>query len=345
MNIRLLLMSTCIVIGLIIGIVLFKKSSKPTARYRVAIVVPAAHAALEEIEQGFKETLNKELDEANVDTTGIDMSVAYDVFNAQGDRTLLRQQAEQVVDGNYDLICTIATQPSLLIKELLLKRGHETPVVACAVDDPVGIGLVASMESSGNMVVAVTSHDDMRKQLDAIHTVKPQIKKMLLVYHPATVMQKYARQVASITTGMGIELTRIEIMNTHEIMAKVSPVIQGNDAVLVLTDNVVVAGIEALVNICNKTGITLCASDLNSGYKGAAIALGVTEYSYGSFGAQQARLILLDNKRPTDIPSHVVDDFKLLINTHTMQQQGLTLDTAQIDLLREQFQLIMYGAS
>jgi ABC-type uncharacterized transport system substrate-binding protein len=51
-------------------------------RYSVAVVVPALHKALEEIQRGFEETLVKKYG----------LQVTFKVFNANGNRALLRAQ-------------------------------------------------------------------------------------------------------------------------------------------------------------------------------------------------------------------------------------------------------------
>ena len=91
---------------------------------RVAIFTPTTHPALEEVEQGFRETIQKLSSKPYVFTT----------FNANGNRSLLRAQAEEIVGGAYDLIFTMGALCSQTIAELLQKKGIKMPHVFGAVD-------------------------------------------------------------------------------------------------------------------------------------------------------------------------------------------------------------------
>ena len=96
---------------------------------RVALLVPAVHPSMHQIEEGFITTLKKELPHVTVDT-----------YNANGDKVLMKGQAEKITADNYDLIMTIGTNASQLTKTALTKKGKRTPLLFSAVSDPVQIG-------------------------------------------------------------------------------------------------------------------------------------------------------------------------------------------------------------
>jgi len=282
-------------------------------KYRIAIMLQMTHPALEEIEQGFLETLN-----------GV-IAYSYDVFNANGDRSLMRQQAEEVVAKNYDLVFTVPTTPSLIMKEVCQQRGKNVPIVAGAVDDPVGIKLVDSMQSSGNNVTAVTGIDTFEQQIELLAFLKPTLKKILLVYNPSPGLDPKKDEVGRICAAKNIGFKTVEIFNMSDLIQKVPSFTSDCDTIMVLKDNMVVSGIESLVNLCNRAGKTLYASDLNSGDKGAALSYGVREYQDGVESALKAIEILKHGKKPTDVPSCATTKFKIKVNTKTMNQQGLSL--------------------
>lgn len=282
-------------------------------KYRIAIMLQMTHPALEEIEQGFLETLNGSI------------AYSYDIFNANGDRSLMRQQAEEVAAKNYDLVFTIPTTPSLIMKEVCLQRGKEFPIVAGAVDDPVAIKLVESMQSSGNNITAVTGIDTFEQQIEMLVFLKPTLKNILLVYNPTPGLDAKKDELCSICSCKGIGFKTVEIFNMSDLIQKVPNFTADCDTIMVLKDNMVVSGIESLVNLCNRAGKTLYASDLNSGDKGAALSYGVREYQDGVESALKAIEILKNGKKPTDVPSSATTKFKIKINTKTAREQGLKL--------------------
>ncbi len=310
-------------IFLLVFMVLFKSKNPLADKYtgqiqqadgkKIAIMLQLSHPALEEIVQGFLETLQGKI------------SFQYDLYNGNGDRVLMRQQAEEVVMKNYDLIFTVPTTPSLIIKEVCQQRGKNIPVVAGAVDDPVGIKLVETMASSGNNITAVTGIDTFEQQIETLQFLKPNVHSILLVYNPSPDLDTRKKEIEQICFARNLMFATVEVFNITDLTQKVSNFIDSCDTVLVLKDNLVVSGIESLVNLCSKHNKTLYASDLNSGDKGAALSYGVYEYQDGVESALKAIQILKDGKKPTDIPSTATMGFKIKVNTKTMRQQGLDL--------------------
>ncbi len=123
---------------------------------------------------------------------------------------------------------------------------------------------------------------------------------------------------------MGIKLKTVEIFKTNEILLKTAPFIEEADAVLVIKDNTVVSGLDVLVKLCDQKGKLLIASDLDSADRGVPYAYGVSELIYGEEAAKKALLILDDDQRPRDIPSHrrlLLSHF-LKINEKRMKEIG-----------------------
>lgn len=292
------------------------------AEYKIAILLPVSHPALEEIQQGF------------VDTIKPILSCSYDVYNANGDRTLLRQQAENIARQPYDLIFTIATGPALIMKAVSDQRNLTTPIVAGAVDDPVGLKLIESMEHSGNNFTVVTGTDDFKTQLSVLQYLKPNLKKILLVYNPSSGLDRKKDMVLHECKKLSIPYTTLEVFTISDIIQKVPAVIDECDTVLVLKDNVVVSAIESLVSICNRENKTLYVSDLNSGDKGAVLSYGVYEYDDGVESGKKGIEILKNNKKPSDIESSVTKNFKLKINKKMIDKQNLSIDNNLLFLMK-----------
>jgi putative ABC transport system substrate-binding protein len=315
-----------LVIGLFLSRNYFKTDSSellPSSTFRVAILLPMSHPSLEEIQQGFVDTLKQ----AHV-------ACSYDVYNANADRTLLRHQAEEAVNKNYDLIFTIATSPALIVKEVCDQRGSVTPVVAGAVDDPVEIKLIQSMESSGNNVTAVTGTENFVQQMQVLRYLKPDTKTILLVYNPTAGLDKQRKVLEKVCVDQNFALKTLEIFNMSDLIQKPQLLINDCDVVMVLKDNFVVSGIESLVTLCNRMHKTLYASDLNSSAKGAVLCYGVYEYQDGVESAYKAIEILKHGKKASQVASSMTSDFKVKLNTKYTREQNLMLDHRLLFLMQ-----------
>lgn len=308
----------CLVLAIISGALymFIHKRAKP-AGLRIALLTPITHPALCEVERGFKETMSKALSSEHATT-----SIHYSVFNANGNKTLLRAQADEIVVGGYDLIFTMAASPSQIVAELLAKKELETPHIFGAIDgyDIVNILQTVRPASTGAYLAI-----DYTKQMDELFTLKPDIKNILLVYDPAhgVGLEKEKNLIANYVTKYGARLQAIEVYSAHEIQQKVATSLPQADVVLVLIDNTVVSGIDALITLCNKHNVILMASDIPSGQKGATIAYGITEYESGAQAAHKAAQVLIEGKNPRDIAATAITKFNLLINKDAPQARLL----------------------
>jgi len=292
-----------------------KTSHHDNKKLHIAILTPISHPALQEVEQGFKETIGKTNHQDYVFTT----------FNGNGNKTLLRAQAEEIVNGNYDLIFTIGAASSELVAQLAHKKGVRTPQVFGAIDDQQFAKHIADTNAFTTGVFVKTNY---KGSVDALHELKPSTKNMLLVYDPTQGigLEKDKQEIEQYIKKYGISLHAVEIYQPNEIAQKVSALLPGNDVALVLIDNTVVAGIDALITLCNRYGVTLLVSDQGSGTKGAAIAYGITEYESGAGAAHKAHEILVDGKQPNQLPISAITNFRTVVNKEAAKMQNLNID-------------------
>lgn len=309
---RLFISSILILFGLCAVTCFYNVPSHDDHATRVAIFTPTTHLALEEIEQGFKDTVIKGSDDYYFTT-----------FNANGNRTLLRAQAEEIVQGDYDIIFTIGAFCSQTIAELLSKKGLTTPHIFAGVDGPqFACGLKAQNSSSTGVYVKM----DYQKELDQLMHYRPDAKDVLLVYDPmhGTGLDNDKNEIEAYFKKAGIMLHTIEVYQTNEIQQKVAASLSNSDVLLVLTDNTVVAGIDALIALCNRYGVTLFASDLSSGKKGAALAYGVTEYDSGVGAGNLVRAMREQHKQPHELPIEPITNFRIELNKETIHMQRVS---------------------
>ncbi len=282
----------------------------------IAILTPVTHPSLEQIEKGFKETLEMQ-------HPGLYRFVTY---NAQGNKTLMRSEIEEIAQKNYALVFTLGTSASQMTAEVFSKKGKQTPIVFTCVNDPVGFQIVSSEQSPGGNITGIKEMLHFNDELSALLEYKPSIRHVVLVYNPAEPgLQKDQKEVEQILNQRGISLETVETFQTNEILAKVSPFMPQADALIVLKDNTVVSGLDTLVKLCNRYHIPLMASDLDSPNRGAAFGYGVYEIDFGIEGARKALQILADGIHPGAIPVTPVSEFTLRINAEAAKRQGIEL--------------------
>jgi putative ABC transport system substrate-binding protein len=252
---------------------------------KIAILTPMTHPSLDQIEKGFVDTMEKKCRQKFTVKT----------YNALGNKSLMRSEAEEIALGGYDLVFTIAAQASRTMKEVFEKKKLSTPIVFTAVEFPLEMDLVASEAITG-----VKETTDFAKELEILRN---KAKTVLLVYDPSSAnLTANKEEIETILTSMEIKLKTVEIFKTNEILLKTASFIEEADAVLVIKDNTVISGLDVLVKLCDQKGKLLIASDLDSADRGVPYAYGVSELIYGEEAAKKALLILDEKKLPRDIP-------------------------------------------
>jgi len=215
-----------------------------------------------------------------------------------------------------------------MVKEVTTKRGAHTPIVFCAVQDPVNDNIVASEESSGNHITGSAAEPVSKhlEQISLLLSIKPNIKKIALPYNPTAeeLMENELIKIEDYLSKKDIQAVRVEIFHTNEIVEKLSQFLDEVDVVLLLRDATIMGGIESIVKLGNKYGVAVFCSDTYAISKGAALAFGGDDAVSGESAAKKALLILEENKKPTEIPITTPNyQYKLYLNKQTMKSQGL----------------------
>lgn len=307
-------MKQLLVITFFIILVFSSCGKAKDSRIAMAILTPVTHPSLEQIEKGFKE-------EMEASSPG-----KYDfiTYNAQGNKTLMRSEIDEIVQRKYPLVFTIGTSASQMTKEVFEKKKLDIPIVFTCVNDPLGFKIIDSEEFPGGYVTGVKEVLRFEDELAELIKLKPSIKSVMLVYNPMEPgLQKDQKEIERILKENNILLKTVEVFQTNELLPKVSPFISQVDALIILKDNTVVSGLDVLVKLCDRHHVPLMASDLDSPDRGAAFGFGVFEIDFGIEGARKAYRILAEGETPGNIPITPVSNFTLRINAEAARKQGV----------------------
>jgi putative tryptophan/tyrosine transport system substrate-binding protein len=294
-----------------------------TQPYKVAIVVPTTHQSLITITEGF---INALKDKINLD---------HRVFNAQGNRALLKSQMHEIIQGRYDLIVTVGAMATLMAKESLAQQKASIPIVFAAVSDPIRRGIVSSEGTRAEDITGVSEQRDYKRQIELLLFLKPTTKTILLVYDPTQGggLDAERDKLAALCYQKGIEFKSVAVSHAGEIYSKVSPLITSADTIFVLKDNTVVSGIESLVGLCDRFGATLYVSNLESVDAGAALGYGTHEQDFGIQAAQKAYQILVDHEKASSIPVSSPVSFYIKVNSKHAALQNLKIESRLMELI------------
>ena len=187
---------------------------------------------------------------------------------------------------------------------------------------------------------AATFVDDCRNANKKLRKAEPtnagekEYAQAFLAYHLHIHQQETGERVTFVTPGKISEHWEAkengeEVFHGNEIYSKVAASIVNIDAILILKDNTVVPAIDLLIKFCNKHRIPIMATELDSVDKGTSFGFGVHEFDYGANGAKLARQILVEGKKPGQIPCHLMNEHVLKVNIPALSKQGVSINDIQ----------------
>lgn len=283
----------------------------------VSVITIVDHPALDAFRDGVADALKDAGHEKG-------KNLKWTFQSAQGNTGTAAQIARKFVGDKPDVIVAISTPAA----QAVVAATKSIPVVYGAVTDPVAAQLVKSMESSGSNVTGVSDRLLPEPQVDLILKIKPDTKRVGMVYNPAEANSVVAvREMKEALAARDIELIEAAAPRSVDVGQAARRLVGKVDVIYSGTDNNVVSAYEALVKVGNDARIPLIAADTGSVPRGALAALSV---DYRMLGQQAGRQVLeiLKGKNPGEIPSETAERQVLLLNQNAAKKQGVEFSDA-----------------
>lgn len=289
-----------------------------SAVYKVGIVKFVDDASLDQIEKAIQTEL---------DAKGAELGVTFDYAqytkNGQADSTTLNQIAADLIADQVDVIVPIAT-PAALIMQAATEE-NQIPVVFSAVSDPVGAGLVSSLEAPGSNVTGTSDALNVEAVIDLMLAANPDMKKLGLLYNQGEDASKSAIESArSICAEKGIEtVEKTGTTNDELAMAADALVAEQVDAVFTPTDNTVMTAELAIYEKFVDAKIPHYAGADSFALNGAFCGYGVNYVTLGTATADMVADILVNGAKPAETAVQIMSSGIAMVNTETASAIGL----------------------
>ena len=275
--------------------------------YKVGIVQFVDDASLNQIEAAI---------EAELDAKATELGVTFDytLYNGQGDATTLNQIGAELVGKGVDLIVPIATPA-------------EIPIVFSAVSDPVGAGIVDSLDAPGGRITGTSDALNTKGLLDLMLAQNPDTKTVGLLYSKSEDSSKQPIEDAkAYLEGKGIRCVEKTGTTTDEVTSAVDALIAEKvDAVFSPTDNTIMTAELAIYEkFLNAKIPQYCGAD-SFALNGAFVGYGVDYTKLGTITADMVVQVLVDGKDPATLPVTTFDNGIAMINTESCTALGYDL--------------------
>ncbi|MGO1538975.1 MAG: ABC transporter substrate-binding protein [Leucobacter sp.] len=280
--------------------------------YAIGINQLAPHPALDAAAAGFKEAF---------DDAGI--AVEWDEQNAQGEQATAVTIAESFASGDLDLALAIATPAAQASAASIT----DIPVLFTAVTDAVEADLVDSNEEPGGNVTGTSDavpEEALASQFDLIVELVPDAEKVGIVYSSGEVNSEVqVDDATAVAEERDLEIVTQTVTTANDI-AQATEALGDVDAIYVPTDNMVVNGIAALVQVAEDKQIPVIAAESGTVEGGAIATMGIDYHALGKQTGEMA-IAILDGGDPATTPVEFATTLSTTVNPAAAERMGVEL--------------------
>jgi putative tryptophan/tyrosine transport system substrate-binding protein len=253
---------------------------------------------------------------------GENVAIVYRFAENQIDR--LPELAADLVRRQVTVIATFASSA------LPAKAATTTiPIVFIAAEDPVRLGLVASLARPGGNATGINffSNELAAKRLELLHKLVPAATRVAVLVNPAFAANAEAplRDVEAAAPARGLQIQVLNASTSREINAAfVTFVRERLDALFVSGDLFFTNRRTQIVNLASRHAVPATYSSRLFVEAGGLMSYGSNlADAWRQFGVYTGRI--LKGAKPADLPVVQASKFELVINAETARMLGLTV--------------------
>ena len=260
-----------------------------------------------------------------------DLKIVYE--NAQGDVGTAVQIGKRFAGLSLDLILVIGTPTA----QAIMRSVTNVPIVFGGIGDPVGAGLVATLDHPGGNLTGTRSFTPVEPQLDLIRKMLPSAKRIGILSNPAEANSRAAVDAfVKAGSAQGYVFVRETVTASSETYTAASNLVGKVDAIYVPTDSTVVSALESVVKVSLSGKVPLFTAETAGVNRGALASIGLDWTEVGNDTGRIAARILKGEK-PGDIAIASASRVSLRINAKTAKSLGVELST---ELLAQAVQIV-----
>ncbi|MGZ9584825.1 ABC transporter substrate-binding protein [Paenibacillus marinisediminis] len=289
-------------------------------KVKIGITQIVEHPSLDEARKGFIAALK---DAGYVEGENLEI----DFQNAQNDQNNAATIAQKFASDGKDLILAIAT-PSAQTAAQNIK---DVPILFTAVTDPLGAGLVQSIEKPGMNVTGTTDlHPEAVSKL--MEFISKNVKDVKAVGIMANEGEQNTltnlKQAEDALVKLGIKVVKAPVSNSSEVKQAAESLIGKVQAIYVPSDNTIVSALNAVIGVANENKIPLFVAEKDSVKAGGVASYGFEYYDLGYTTGKMAVEILKDGKKPADMAVRIPETLDLALNMKAAADQGFEVTDA-----------------
>ena len=256
---------------------------------------------------------------------GVTFEIKEDNCNLDG--SVMQQIIADFMADDVDLMVGVATPVAMTMQGMT--EESRIPVVFAAVSDPVGSGLVQSLEAPGANITGTSDYLDTAAVLNLIFAANPEAKKIALLYNPSE--DASATPIAAakeILGAKGVEVKEYMGTNASEVVQAAEAIVSDDmDAVFTPTDNTIMSAELSIYEKFAEAKIPHYTGADSFALNGAFLGYGVDYANLGRETADMIADILVNGANPAETAVKTFDNGTATVNTEICAAIGFDFET------------------
>jgi putative tryptophan/tyrosine transport system substrate-binding protein len=253
-------------------------------------------------------------------------------------------------EGEYDRLPALALELVRRQVSVLVTGGNAAafaakaatttiPIVFILTEDPVHLGLVASVPKPGGSAtgINVVSGELTAKRLELLHELVPTAARVSVLVNPAdpTATETTLRDLEPAARAIGLKIQVLKITTSQEIHAAFAAMVRERTEALFLgSDPFFTSRRVQLATPSARHGIPLASQAREIAEAGGLVSYGANiADGFRQAGVYTGRI--LKGAKPADLPVMQSSKYELVINAETARMLGLTVPPTLLSIADE----------
>jgi putative ABC transport system substrate-binding protein len=255
-------------------------------------------------------------------------NVALDIRTTESDADL-PGFAQEFATAGVDLIIAGGTKAV----EAAKAATTTIPIVMTNSGDPVGGGLVASLDKPGGNITGLTqiSPELAGKRLELLGEAAGQMKVVAVIWNDThSAAESAQRELADAASALDVTLRSVPVADQAGMDDAAQAITSDVDAAVVIRDPFTIENAAPIARLLNGKGIPSMFETKNFLTDGGLMLYGP---NFEDLYRRSAGYVdkILDGARPGDLPIERPTKFELIINMKTASALGLTIPQSLLD--------------
>ena len=297
-----------------------KNAESGDEMFKVGIIQLMEHPSLDTIRESIIEGL-----EVEGYVEGENLKIEYQ--NGQNDMSTMKNIAQTFVGDECDVIVAIATPAA----QAALSETTEIPIVFAAITDPVGAGLVDSLDNPGGNVTGTSDEVSAEMIMNLAKDITPDFKTIGVLYNIGEDNSvSVVAQLKEYAGENGYKVIESTVTNTGEVQQAAQYLADKVDIVFSPIDNTVASSMAVATETFNNAGIPFYVSADSMVNDGGLATCGI---DYTVLGRETAAMIadILEGADPAAIAVRKMSEMSVYVNKETAKALNIEIPQAILD--------------